>query len=309
VEDDIGVPLRMSRRWVLAAAIAGFLVLVMLRKREARAVREDWPINFAHRGTSARAPENTLEAFRMAVEAGAGGLELDVHMTRDGEIVVIHDSTVDRTTDGSGAVAEMTLDNLHSLDAGYRFSPDGGRTHRYRGRGLRVPTLAEVYKAFPDSYVNIDIKEAQPDVEEAVLRIIRGAEERSLVVSDDYAVVRRFRRVSGDRFSTGASRLEIAAFYLLSRVYLERLCRPPYDALQVPVEHHGITLITPRFLEAAHVRGVRVDVWTINDPDEMRRLLDLGVDVIMTDVPETLTDVLAEHRDDARRAASHRTDL
>jgi glycerophosphoryl diester phosphodiesterase len=295
------MPFQMSRRWILAAAIAGFsgvLVAAMLRKRQARTVKSDWPANFAHRGASARAPENTLEAFRTAVEAGAGGLELDVHMTRDGEIVVIHDATVDRTTDGSGAGAQMALDELRSLDAGYRFSPDGGRTHPYRGRGLRVPTLAEVYEWLPESYVNIDIKEAQPGVEEAVLRVIRGAgaEERSLVVSDDHAVVRRFRRVSGGWISTGASRLEIGAFYVLCRLRLEWLVRPAYDALQVPVEHEGITLVTPRFLEAAHARGVRVDVWTINDPGEMRRLLDLGVDVIMTDIPETLTDVLAERR-------------
>ncbi len=285
----------------MIAAIAGFLsvfVAFVLRKREVRTVRSDWPTNFAHRGTSARAPENTLEAFRMAVEAGAGGLELDVHMTRDGEIVVIHDATVDRTTDGSGAVAGMALDELRSLDAGYRFSPDGGRTHPYRGRGLRVPVLAEVYEEFPESYVNIDIKEAQPDVEEAVLRVIRdaGAEERTLVVSDDHAVVRRFRRVSGGWISTGASRLEIGAFYVLCRLRLEWLVRPAYDALQVPVEHEGITLVTPRFLEAAHSRGVRVDVWTINEPGEMRRLLDLGVDVIMTDHPETLADVLEVRR-------------
>jgi glycerophosphoryl diester phosphodiesterase len=302
----------VDRRRILIAVIAGLsgvFVAVTLRKREARTVREDWPVNFAHRGASAQAPENTLEAFRMAVEAGAGGLELDVHMTRDGGIVVIHDATVDRTTDGSGAVAEMTLDELRNLDAGYRFSLDEGRTHPYRGRGVRIPTLAEIYEEFPGSYVNIDIKEAQPGVEEAVLRVIRDAEGRTLVVSDDHAVVRRFRRVSGDRISTGASRLEIAAFYLLSRVYLERLCRPAYDALQVPVEHEGITLITPRFLEAAHARGVRVDVWTINDPDEMRRLVDLGVDVVMTDFPETLTGLLEERRGTARGTASRRPGL
>jgi glycerophosphoryl diester phosphodiesterase len=139
-----------------------------------------------------------MDAFRLAVEAGAGGLELDVHMTRDREIVVIHDATVDRTTERSGAVAGMTLDELRVLDAGYRFSPDGSSMHPYRGQGVRIPTLAEVYKQFPAAFVNIDIKESQPGVEEAVLRVIRdaGAEERSLVVSQDHAVVRRFRRVS-----------------------------------------------------------------------------------------------------------------
>jgi glycerophosphoryl diester phosphodiesterase len=289
----------MRRKWLLAVAGVGLsLAVLLVRKRETRTISKDWPLNFAHRGASARAPENTLEAFRLAMEAGAGGLELDVHLTRDGEVVVIHDATVDRTTDGSGAVAGMSLDELRGLDAGYRFSPDGGITHPYRGRGLRVPTLAEVYEEFPAASVNIDIKEPQQGAEEAVLQITRngGVEERSLVVSDDHAVVRRFRGVSRGHISTGASRPEIAAFFILSRLRLERLVHPAYDALQVPVEHGGITLVTPRFVEAAHSRGARVDVWTINDPGEMRRLLDLGVDVIMTDRPETLANILEGHR-------------
>jgi glycerophosphoryl diester phosphodiesterase len=286
------------KRLLAVAGVALSLAVLMLRKGETRTISKDWPLNFAHRGASARAPENTLEAFRLAMEAGAGGLELDVHLTRDGEVVVIHDATVDRTTDGSGAVAGMSLDELRGLDAGCRFSPDGGATYPYRGRGLRVPTLAEVYERFPAASVNIDIKEPQQGAEEAVLQIIQnaGAEERSLVVSDDHAVVRRFRRASGGRISTGASRPEITVFYVSSRLRLERLAHPAYDALQVPVEYRGISLITPRFVQAAHSRGARVDVWTINDPGEMRRLLDLGVDVIMTDRPETLASILERHR-------------
>jgi glycerophosphoryl diester phosphodiesterase len=287
----------VSWGWLPFVALAGFsgvLAAIMLRRGGTRALKDDWPTNFAHRGASTRAPENTLEAFRLAVEAGAGGLELDVHMTCDGEIVVIHDASVDRTTQGSGAIAELKLDELRVLDAGYRFSADGGRTHPYRGQGARIPTLAEVYECFPAAFVNIDIKESRPGAEGTVLRVIRnaGAEERSLVVSDDHTVVRRFRRVSAGRISTGASRLDTGVFYFLSRVHLERLCRPAYDALQVPIEHAGITLVTPRFVEAAHSRGLRVDAWTINEPAEMRRLLDLGVDVIMTDHPETLVEVL-----------------
>jgi glycerophosphoryl diester phosphodiesterase len=292
----------VDRKWALSATIAGgvaVLAAFALCRGGARALKDDWPVNLAHRGASARAPENTLEAFRLGVEAGAGGLELDVHITRDGEVVVIHDATVDRTTDGSGTVARMTLAELRGLDAGYGFSPDGGGTHPYRGRGVRIPTLAEVYEEFPATCVNVDIKEAQSGAEEAVLRVIRaaGAAERSLVVSDDHAVVQRFRKVSGGHISTGASRLEITAFYVLSRLRLERLVHPAYDALQVPLEHKGITLVTPRFVEAAHSRGVRVDVWTINDPGEMGRLLGLGVDVLMTDRPETLASVLAGRRE------------
>jgi glycerophosphoryl diester phosphodiesterase len=288
----------VDRKHVLISALAGLsgaLVAVSLLKREKLTAGRRWPVNLAHRGASAQAPENTLEAFRLA---GAGGLELDVRMTRDGEVVVIHDATVDRVTDGSGAVAGMTLEEIQRLDAGYRFSPDGGRTFPYRGQGVRIPTLAEVYEGFPDARVNADIKEAQPGVEEAVLLVIQraAAEERTLIASTDHAVLRRFRKVSGGRISTGASRREIAAFYALSRLHLEALVSPAYEALQVPVEHWGITLVTPRFLGAAHSRRVGVDVWTINDAAEMRRLLDLGVDVIMTDYPEVLAGLLEERR-------------
>jgi len=132
---------RRERAWAAFAIgfVAGF---VALRNggRPGGPVAS-WPRNVAHRGASVVAPENTLEAFRIAAEAGAGGLELDVHMTEDGKVVVIHDDTVDRTTDGSGAVRGMTLEEVRGLDAGHRFSPDGGATHPWRGRGLRVPEL------------------------------------------------------------------------------------------------------------------------------------------------------------------------
>ena len=282
----------------MIAAIAGsatVLAAAAVRKEGTRALKGDWPVNLAHRGASARAPENTLEAFRLAVEAGAGGLELDVHVTRDGQVVVIHDATVDRTTDGSGAVAEMELEEIQRLDAGYRFSTDGGRTFPYRGRGVRIPTLTEVYASFPEARVNADIKEAQWGAEEAVWRVIRsaGAEEQTLIASTEHAVVRRFRRISRGRIATAASRREIAAFYVLSRARLGALARPVYDALQVPVEHRGIELLTPRFVRAARSAGVRVDVWTINDAAQMRWLLDIGVSGIMTDRPEVLAALLA----------------
>jgi glycerophosphoryl diester phosphodiesterase len=280
---------------VISALVAGSLgAFFVLRRGGARRLDGDWPVNFAHRGASARVPENTLEAFRLATEDGAGGLETDIHMTRDGHVVAIHDDTVDRTTDGSGLVCETTLAELQSLDAGYRFTPDGGATFPYRGKGVRVPELREVLRGFPDLAVNVDIKEAQPGVEEAVLRVIEsaGAEDRTLVVSGYTPVIRRFRRLSGGRARTGASRGESRLFYYLSALRLEGLLRPAYDALQVPVWHGNRELVTPRFLEAAHGVGVRVDVWTIDEPAEMRRLLDLGVDVVMTNRPGVLAGVL-----------------
>jgi glycerophosphoryl diester phosphodiesterase len=290
----------VGRKWVRAALAAGFLggVVVAFRRRATRRVDEDWPANFAHRGASSRAPENTLEAFRLGAESGAGGLELDIHMTSDGRIVVIHDDSVDRTTDGEGFVRDMTLREVQSLDAGYRFTLDGGATYPYQGQGVRVPELEEIFREFPDHAVNLDIKETCPGVEAALLKSITGAgaANRVLVVSEMPAVVVRFRKLSGGVISTGASRREVKNFYHLSRLRLEFLLRPSYDALQVPVRYGGREVVTPRFVEAAHNRGVRVDAWTIDDPEEMRRLLDLGVDVVMTNRPEALEKVLEDRR-------------
>src|ERR671921_2789118 len=288
----------MRRRYLILILLTGLVcsVALVLRKGRPEARQDEWPVNVAHRGASSLAPENTIEAFRLALEAGAGGLELDVHMTRDGHIVVIHDATVDRTTSGTGAISEMTIDELRGPDAGYNFSPDGGLTRPYRGKGSRVPTLEEVLREFPGVAVNIDIKAGSSGIEAAVLEVIREANAlgRVLVVSTRHATVKRFRRISDGHVSTGASRLETGIFYLLGMLHLEVLARPDYHALQVPPVHRGIPLVTPRFIAAAHSRGVRVDAWTITLADEMHRLLDLGVDVIMTDRPGTLAGVLRE---------------
>jgi len=276
----------MTRRWKVSLAVvvcAGALVAA-LRRGQPRPVRASWPVNVGHRGASARLPENTLASFRAALEAGAGGLELDVRVTRDGHPVVMHDATVDRTTDGFGAVAGMTLEAVRRLDAGTTGLP-----------GERVPTLREVFEEFPGVPINIDIKDRDvPGAEEIVLEVLReaGAADRVLVASANYRVLRRFRRISGGEFDTGASRREIAVFYALNLLRLGRLARPAYAALQVPVDYGPLRILTPRFVRVAHALGVRVDVWTINDPGRMREVLDLGADAVITDRPEALTEVL-----------------
>src|SRR5579884_3002013 len=170
------------------------------------------PLFFAHRGGAALAPENTLPAFERAVALGADALELDIQTTREGEIVVIHDWTVQRTTDGAGAVSSCTLDELRRLDAGYRFTPDGGRTFPFRGQGIVVPTLREVLERFPGVRINIDLKESTPPREERLWALLQelGAEERTLVASgDQHAPIARFRRLCGGRVATSASEPEI----------------------------------------------------------------------------------------------------
>src|SRR5262249_9055143 len=147
---------------------------------------------------------------------GADALELDIHPTRDGEIVVIHDDTLDRTTDGSGRVSGFTLDDLRQFDAGYRFTPDGGATYPYRGQGVRIPTLAEVYARFSAMRVNIEIKEDIPHVEEQLWRVIQSAEaeDRTMVGSFPLAPLQRFRTVSQGRVATSGSMPEIRSFVL-----------------------------------------------------------------------------------------------
>ena len=281
---------------LVALVVVVFVFALRLRSGRRSMIARSWPANLAHRGAADSAPENTLEAFRLAVESGAGGLELDVHLTRDGHLVVIHDPTLDRTTNLAGAVAGMGLDEVREADAGYGFSPDGGKTHPFRGMALRIPTLAEVLRECPGVVVNIDMKADRPGIEAAVHEVLRerDAAGRALVASSRFGAVRRFREISGGRISTGASRWETAVFLLACNLRLERLLVPEYDALQVPPTHRGIPLVTRRFVRAAHARNVRVDAWTINEKEQMRRLLDLGVDVIMTDRPGDLAEVLRE---------------
>ncbi|WP_052436451.1 glycerophosphodiester phosphodiesterase [Georgenia sp. SUBG003] len=258
-----------------------------------------WPVNFAHRGGAAIVPENTLEGFREAVALGEVVLELDVHTSADGEVVVIHDDTLDRTTDGAGPVAERTLAELRRLDAGYRFTPDGGSTYPWRGRGVRIPTLEAVYREFPDRPVNIELKAERPGTEEAVWRVIEaaGAQARTLVVTDSAGSVRRFRRASRGQVATAASVGEFATFWLLSLLRLGHLYRAPFEALQPPDSWKGLRIVTPSLVREAHRNGLRIDVWTVDDEAGMRRLLSWGVDGIMTDHPDILAGILARHAD------------
>jgi glycerophosphoryl diester phosphodiesterase len=289
---------RLGTGSLLLGALAGVLAGLYLGRRGGQtdlALKpKDWPVNIAHRGGAEIAPENTLEGFREGLRVGAGVLELDVHTTADGHVVVIHDATVDRTTDSTGAVREMTLAEVKRLDAGYRFTPDGGATFPFRGGGIRIPTLEEVYGEFVDMPINVEIKGERPDIEEALWRIIEaaGAEDRTLVVSESTATIRRFREVSGGRVGTASSSVELISFWLLSHLGLSWSFKPPFQALQGPETYHGLRIVTPGFVRAAHERGLRVDVWTIDHEPDMRRLLGYGVDGIMTDRPDVLARVL-----------------
>jgi glycerophosphoryl diester phosphodiesterase len=258
-------------------------------------VPRDWPVGFAHRGGAGIGPEDTLEGFRAGLAAGAGVVELDVHQCRSGELVVIHDPDVERTTDGTGRVSDLTLAELRRLDAAYRFTPDNGVTFPWRGKGVRIPTLDDVYREFTGP-INIEIKGERSGIETVLWQAIEAhdATGRTLVSSDSSSTIRRFRRASGGQVPTGASALEILVFLIR---YLLRMPQPEprFEALQAPMRFKGIVpVVTQGFVRSAHDHSVRVDVWTIDDPSAMRRLLGYGVDGIMTDRPDVLSQVLSD---------------
>ena len=250
------------------------------------------PLLMAHRGGSLLAPENTIAAFRPAVdEWGADVLEMDVRLSADGRVVVIHDATVDRTTDGSGAVAHHTWEQLAELDAGYRFVDLDGEPS-FRGRGVRIPLLEEVFESFPETRLNVESKvpEAAAPLAELIVRF--GAQDRVLVAAE-FEPTRR--GAVGYTGPWGASRSHVAPFWLLHRVpVLRYLYRPTCDAFQVPETSGPLRIVTPRFIEAAHALNIPVHVWTVDDPVDMKRLLAWGVDGIQSDRPDLLADVLSQ---------------
>ena len=251
------------------------------------------PLIMAHRGASGIAPENTIIAFRKALEAGSDVLELDVHATKDGEIVVIHDETVDRTTDGTGAVKDFTLEELKRLDAGYRFTPDEGKTYPYRGQGITIPTLKEVFAEFPDARINIEIKQPEPPIESSLLALIdeMGMRDKVLVASFHDEVMQRFRKLADD-IATSAAEGELREFMVYLTLKAVPFYTPKADAFQVPEYYGERHVVTKDFIEAAHSKNVKVHVWTVNEEGDMRRLLELGVDGIITDYPDRLVEVM-----------------
>lgn len=251
------------------------------------------PIAFAHRGGAKRWPENTLAAFQGAIDLGYRYFETDVHLTKDGQLVCIHDETTDRTTNGTGLVRDKTLEELKRLDTGYRFEREGELP--FRGQGLTVPTVEEILALRGDVRFVLEIKPPGNTVAEPLWDFIdtHGVHDRVLVASQHDSASDAFRKLCGDRVPTSGGQGAIRRFWWRVRLGVARWSHFPFDALQVPPQYEHLEVVTQRFVDAAHHHGIHVHVWTIDDPVEMNRLLDLGVDGIMTDVPEMLLEVIA----------------
>jgi glycerophosphoryl diester phosphodiesterase len=290
-------------RWKTARILVGLVVLggvaYGILAATARPVADhpffatDKLLVIAHQGGEQLRPSNTLAAFGHAVELGVDVLEMDIHSTADDVIVVSHDDTVDRTTNGSGRLQEMTLDEVKSLDAGYYWSDDDGLTYPFRGQGITIPTLEEVFSGFGDMLMNIEIKQESPSIVEPFCQMLHdfGMTDRVLVASFHETSINEFRlKCAG--VATSMVESEIRRLFVLNLAFLGAVFRTPSEAIQVPEYSGNLHVVTKRFVRSAHGHHVNVHVWTVNESQDMRRLLDLGVDGIITDRPDRLLALL-----------------
>jgi glycerophosphoryl diester phosphodiesterase len=240
---------------------------------------------FAHRGGCALGPENTIAAFDRGLAAGADGLELDIRLSADGVAVVCHDQTLDRTTNTTGLVSVHTAAELSRVDAGYRFTDDAGR-HPFRGQGIYIPTLQEVLERYPDVPIIVEMK---PDSEEMGLALaaeVLRANAAERVCAAGYGS----RSLAAARdalpaMASSASQMEVRLALYRSWVGWPPM-HPRYAGYQVPEHAGSLRVVSPRFVRHAHRAGLEVQLWTIDEAADMRRLLGWGVDALISNRPD-----------------------
>ncbi|MEE2786491.1 MAG: glycerophosphodiester phosphodiesterase [Myxococcota bacterium] len=251
-------------------------------------------LNIAHRGGACLYPENTVLAFDHAVRShGAHMIETDVHLTADGEVVVIHDDRLERTTNGTGEVAQWTWAELAKLDAGYYFQRLDEADYVYRDQNLRIPRLSDVLAQFPNQTFNIDLKANNPELVTSFVQVIRrhDASHRVCVGSEHDAIGQRLLEALPDaiHFFPRAALIECMTALMGNEPLNEAWL---YRVVDVPLTYAGIQLVTPHILERAESAGLWVNVWTIDDEPTMMHLLELKVGGIMTDRPDRLNALL-----------------
>lgn len=251
------------------------------------------PIILAHQGGEKEWPSNTILAFKQAQNVGSDVLDTDLHMTRDKVLVLIHDTTVDRTTNGSGAVAEMTWQELEGLDAAYYFTKDQ-KTFPWRGKDVGIPRLTDVLEAFPDWKIQIEVKQAPLETAQVLAEVLKQyrAEDRVLLSCFDEEMMREIRTHCPE-VATSATPSEIRSFILASRLRLESLLSPNYSCLQIPLEFDSYTLVNKRTVEAAHNRGVYVLPWTIDSDEDVESCRTAGADGFNTNYPTRMEEFRA----------------
>ena len=255
------------------------------------------PLVFAHRGGALLRPENTIVAFDHGLSFGADGLELDVHLSRDGVVVVHHDDTLERTTSGHGPIAALTADELERIDAGYTFTPvprSSSPTHPFRGQGIGVPRLRTVLQRYPDIRLIVELKTPDEELAHRTIDEVRAVDAVGRVaLGSFYDRALKAARVYEPRIATGSAREETRWALYRSRIRWP-LGRTAYRELQVPERAGATVIVTPHFVKHAHRAGLPVRVWTVNDPDDMKRLLGWGVDSLISDRPDLAVAVVRE---------------
>ena len=244
------------------------------------------PRVIAHRGDSKNYPENTIPAFRSAVEMDIDVIETDIHITKDGRLVIWHDPTLERNTDGKGRIEDHTLSVLRQFDAGYTFSADGGKTFPFRGKGVRICTLDEALEECPDERFNIDLKTKCPEIVDEFIKVIRGhnAVHRVVGASFHLSNLRRLRKNAPD-FLTSVTTAEVVPLLFRQKTHTLPRSFSRKIIFQIPRRASFIEVVTPDFVKQMHERGAVIMVWTINEEAEMRELFAMGVDSVMTDDP------------------------
>lgn len=280
---------------LVALVAAGWTQVEPIDPRVPPAIAVDDVSIIAHAGAQGHAPPNTMAAFEAALALGADTLEMDLQLTADGEVVTIHDGTVDRTTDGTGAVGHLTLDEFQALDAGANWEADDGSTP-FADLGVRHTTFREVLEAFPDTPLVVELK---TDGGEAIIQpVIDLVEEYDretdvIVASFDAGYLGPVREQLPD-VATNMPESETYAFYVRTLAGLHPWWSPPGEVFQVPEDFDGRRVVTPRFTRAAERLGIEVQVWTVNEPEQMHRLLDAGAHALITDHPDRVVEVVAE---------------
>jgi glycerophosphoryl diester phosphodiesterase len=259
------------------------------------------PRIIGHRGAAGTSPENTFPSFQRALEEGAKFIELDVRSSEDGEIVIIHDATLERTTNGRGPVRKKSLRELKVFDAAYWLTLDGGASYPYRGQQVEIPTLEDYLSFFPQARTIIEIKQSRPAIVKRVIEIVHrlGKEQSVLLATEKDKIMREIRKELQNKdlhIATGFSYGEVADFFYWAAGGKKSDLAVSGQAMQIPCEYGGMVLVSEATASAAHELGVEMFVWTVNSVKEIERLLDLGVDGIITDYPSRLHDTISRRR-------------
>jgi glycerophosphoryl diester phosphodiesterase len=291
--------LRLTRFLIAPLLLIGVVVLVLAlisQPASPPAVLADLgqrPLVIAHRGGMGLWPENTLFAFERAAALGVDMLEMDLHLSQDAKLVVIHDETLERTSNGQGPVAHYNLAELQALDAGYKWTADGGQSYPYRGQGTRIAALEEVFERFPLIPKALEIKVPDVGMEAVLCEMLATYDQldRVIVASFHERSLQRFRQLCPE-VATAGGPVSVRLLLALNWLGLSDLLSPSYPVLQIPQQHSGLNLATPRLVRNAQARGLQVHLWTINEQPNMRLLLEMGVNGLITDYPDRALQLL-----------------